>query len=100
MGLQLPHCVKATRIGHWSMGSENQYDAFGEKAPVTWVCACGESLTLEYMDYSTERYIAIAESDKAEFLASHNSCTAKCHKCGIAPVQSYGYWCEDCSENY
>lgn len=78
----LPNCVKATRIGHWSMGSENEYDAYGEQAPITWTCNCGHRLALETLDYETEEYTATSQEVKDMFLAAHTTCVAKCYVCG------------------
>lgn len=97
MKIQLPACVKAVRIGHWSMGSENEYDAMGEQAPVTWVCNCGHTLLLDHFDYNTEQWIITPENRKFEFLAAHPACIAKCFKCGIVVVDERGAWCDACS---
>lgn len=96
--IELPNCVKASRIGHWSMGSESEYDAMGEQAPITWTCNCGWSLDLENYDYDKEMYFSVSEDSKAEFLAEHTSCVAKCYKCRVTPVEEKGYWCDECSD--
>lgn len=87
----LPACIKARRVGHHSMGSENEYDATGEQAPITWTCNCGSWLVLDY-------YVQTSEGIKAEFLAAHTACTAKCFKCGVVDVERQGYWCDQCSD--
>ena len=94
--LKLPSCIHATRIGYYP---ESECDAFGELAPVTWVCNCGRQLTLERYDDETDRYIAVSQERKEEFLAQHTVCTAKCYKCGEKPVTRAGYWCQECEEN-
>ena len=96
--MQLPTCITARRIGHHSMGSENEYDADGEQAPITWTCNCGHRLTLEYIDPNTEKYVKVSEDVKAKFLAAHTNCTAVCFHCGVTPVKGHGYWCDECSE--
>lgn len=98
--LQLPSCITAQRIGHWSMGLESGYDEYGEQAPVTWVCNCGYRLMLEQINHDTMQYTPLAESAKAEFLAAHTSCEAKCYQCNAASVRRQGDWCEDCSDKY
>ncbi len=95
----LPTCIKATRIGHWSMGSENEYDAFGEQAPITWTCTCGHRLTLEILDYDTGEYTNTPQHVKDGFLADHATCTVPlCYVCGMTPVGRQGGWCYECIE--
>lgn len=94
----LPSCIKARRFGHWSMGSENEYDEFGEQAPITWVCNCGSRLKLETFNDDTEEYTPVSAKTKAEFLAKHTSCgDPKCYVCAVAPVGTQGAWCDECS---
>lgn len=96
--MQLPTSITARRVGHWSYGSETEYDAMGEQAPVTWTCNCGSTLCLEHYDTNTERYVATPESRKMEFLVVHASCTPKCFHCGEVDVERQGYWCEKCTD--
>jgi hypothetical protein len=97
--VQLPTCIKATRIGHHSYGSESGYDAFGEAAPVTWMCACGNRLTLEWFDDEDERYVPVSQERKASFLEQHSNCAIVCYKCHEVAVERPGYWCESCEES-
>lgn len=99
--MQLPSSIKAQRLGHWSYGSETEYDHMGEQAPVTWTCNCGSTLCLEHYDTDTERYVATPESSKVEFLTAHASCAAKpayCFHCGVVEVKRQGDWCDKCAD--
>jgi hypothetical protein len=98
MSIELPSCVQARRVGHWSFGSESEYDALGEQAPLTWTCNCSSWLTLEIYDFETESYVKVSEDIKAKWLSLHQTCVAKCYKCGIEVVERQGLWCEDCSD--
>lgn len=97
--VQLPDCIRAMRIPHWSQWSESEYDQNGELAPITWICNCGQWLTLEeWADDEQFQYMPILESRKTQFLSEHTSCTAKCYKCNSAPVESWGLWCQPCED--
>ena len=98
--LKQPKCIKATRIGHHSSGPESGYDAFGDMAPVTWMCACGNRMTLERYDDEQDRYIAVSQERKTTFLAEHANCAIMCYKCHEVPVERPGYWCESCEDLY
>lgn len=96
--VQLPECVHTGRFGHWSMGSESEYDANGELAPITWFCDCGARLTLEVLNHRTDQYMPVSEEDKHQFLSLHVNCTATCYKCSTTTVETYGLWCEACED--
>ncbi len=98
--LHLPSCITAIRIGHWSYGTENEYDAYGELAPVTWRCACGHRLTLERFDDETERYVPVSKERKAMFLEQHANCAIVCYHCREVAVEEAGQWCATCSQEY
>lgn len=104
MALIIPACITATRIGHWSFGSESEYDADGEQAPITWQCACGawlklENLVLRDSGYDDDyMYVAVSEATKVEFLAQHQSCEIVCFHCHKVPVDRPMSWCEKCSD--
>lgn len=99
MSIQLPSSITARRFGHHSMGVESEYDAFGEQAPITWICNCGSMMATERYDYDTESYIPTSEARKAEFLANHTSCVATCYHCHTTPVERQGLWCDKCSDD-
>ena len=96
--VQLPKCIRATRIGHWSYGSESEYDLYGERAPITWQCRCGDRLTLEILDHEEMSYSPVPETTKAQFLAEHNSCKAMCSGCD-AVINDDSYWCDECKNS-
>ena len=91
----LPTCIHPCRIGR----GESSYDIFGMPLPVTWQCNCGHRLTLERYDENFEFYVPVSEEVKKKFLADHTDCTAKCWKCGVKSVESWGCWCDSCTES-
>jgi hypothetical protein len=93
---KLPDCIRPERIGHGSYGSQSEYDAYGERAPITWVCCCGDRLTLEILDHEEMSYSNVPEAEKAQFLAEHKDCAVTCFNCQGTPVVRAGYWCEKC----
>jgi hypothetical protein len=95
---KLPASVRAERIGHWSMGRENEYDASGMLSPITWTCNCGSHLTLEVLDQDADQYILVSKEERDQFLSKHGNCTATCYKCHTAPVERYGLWCQPCED--
>jgi len=99
MNDQLPKCIRAQRIGHWSYGSESEYDADGEQAPITWICNCGSRIKLEkYMwDRTTDWtwYEPTPKEELDKFLSEHNACPAVCYTCN-APVERGGMRCNAC----
>jgi hypothetical protein len=95
---QLPKCISAQRIGHWTYGSESEYDMYGERAPITWICRCGDRLTLEILDHDNMSYSPVPEAEKTQFLAEHNSCPATCCGCNTVIIDD-GYWCDECKNS-
>ncbi len=93
--LALPSCIHPTRKGQ----GESEYDSLGLLAPVTWQCDCGAKLTLEVFDFDTDQYRLVSKQVKNEFLAKHTACTAVCYSCRVVPVDRYGHWCDNCSDN-
>jgi len=98
MKLTLSSCITARRIGHWSYGTESEYDANGELAPITWICNCGSMFTTEVLNRETDEYYEVPQHEKQQFLAEHQTCMAKCYKCHTNPVEKQGYWCEECDK--
>ena len=66
---KLPASIRAERIGHWSMGRENEYDADGRNAPITWTCNCSSRLTLEVLDQDADQYILVSKEERDQFLS-------------------------------
>jgi hypothetical protein len=93
----LPSSIHATRIGRYL---ESEYDSQGRLAPVTWICNCGYHFPTEVLEYEDDDdyYVPVSHAAKTQFLAEHVACTAKCYKCGVTPVNRYGYWCASCEE--
>jgi len=101
MGVKLPRCIRARRIGHWSYGSDTFFDANGNKAPVTWTCNCGSRITLEVYDCQTGEYTDTPKELLQAFLAEHTACVAMCYNCRKVEVERQGYWCNECeAEHY
>jgi hypothetical protein len=96
MKFTIPACIQAHRIGHWSYGTESEYDADGQLAPVRWICNCGSWMVVETLDPATDQRIAVPSWEKEKFLTEHAECVAKCYNCHVKPVERQGYWCEEC----
>ena len=98
----LPKSITARRIGHWSYGSESEYDADGEQAPITWICNCGSRIKLEkyVWDRATDWtwYEPTPKEELDEFLAKHGNCEPRCYKCQETLVDRQGDWCQPCEE--
>lgn len=92
----LPSCVQARRIGHWSYGSDTEYDADGNQATITWICNCGSFVRLEVYNQETGEYTDTPKESLQQFLANHQVCEATCYKCGVVQVERNGLWCEAC----
>jgi len=96
MKVTLPACIRARRIGHWSYGSDTEYDENGAQAPVTWTCNCRSWITLEVYNCQTGEYTDTPKELLKEFLAKHTDCVAMCYKCGVLLGERLGDWCNDC----
>lgn len=99
MEVKLPECIRASRIGHWSYGSESEYDADGQLAPVTWICNCDSRITLEVYNRQTGEYTDTPEEVLKDFLTKHTACVAMCYNCQAVEVDRQGYWCNECEEH-
>ena len=97
--VNLPECIHPRRIGHWSYGSESEYDADGRQAPVTWICNCGSRITLEVYNPQTGEYTDIPKELIQKFLAEHTACVAMCYNCRVVEVDYQGYPCQECEAN-
>ena len=72
--MEKPEYFTATRKG-WG---ESEYDAFGEQAPLSWVCDyCGSWITLESFDHETEEYVDTPRHALEHFIAQHAECPNK-----------------------
>lgn len=84
----LPECVSARRF--------DEYDILGNRAALNLVCACGSWMALEWIDWDLNQYFPVSEERKLTFLSEHNTCTPKCYRCRVTPVERTGYWCQSC----
>lgn len=93
MEFNLPSCVRAR---HQQLDPE--YYLSTERGALYWACNCGACMVVEYGD-EPGHYTPIASNRKAEFLAQHTDCVAKCYCCGTADVPSLDHWCDECDRN-
>jgi len=96
MEVKLPECIRSRRIGHWSYGSDTEYDEFGMLAPVTWICNCGSWVKTELLNLETGQYEQLSDDAMTAFLAEHQDCVAMCYNCRKVEVERQGYWCLEC----
>lgn len=92
MKFTLPACIKARRIGHWSYGTDTEYDVNGELAPITLTCNCGSWIKTEAF-CETGEYTPVSD-----FVTNHQACVAKCYNCHTNTVERQGYWCAECDK--
>jgi hypothetical protein len=72
--MEFPKHFEARRIGY----GETEYDAFGEAAPLSWVCVtCGSMIAMEFFDEETEQYMDANPEYVQRFIDRHMECPNK-----------------------